>query len=209
MERGPRDLEHRSAHGPHPRLQPVLDETVYKPRPRGGPRIGIAYDLTGKDTRSLKAFWGRYYEGAATGFYTSATPGIQDYTSTVINPDGSLGETTVSIPGTGLRHRRRHQAPAHGRVQRLVRDTARGGMRFTPPGSGVKAATSSTTSSPARVWRPVDVDNALTGEPFTGYVWANSRVSTRASTSRNTRASSTSPRTERHRDGGTAAQVRA
>ena len=45
----------------------------------GGRASGAAYDLTGRDPRVLRAFYGRYFEGTATQFFISATPGIQDY----------------------------------------------------------------------------------------------------------------------------------
>ena len=57
---------------------PILNEDVYTPGTAWGPRIGAAYDLTGKGTTALKAYFGRYFEGAATGFYTSAVPGVED-----------------------------------------------------------------------------------------------------------------------------------
>jgi hypothetical protein len=78
---------------------PVLKESVYTPKTSWGPRLGAALDVTGKGTTVLKGFWGRYYEGTASAFYTSATPGIQDYTSTEIFSDGSLGPTEVLTPG--------------------------------------------------------------------------------------------------------------
>ena len=58
-------------------FSPVLDETVYKPNTSWGPRVGMACDLTGKGTSAIKAFWGRYFEGAASAFYTQATPGCR------------------------------------------------------------------------------------------------------------------------------------
>ena len=73
----------------------------------------------------LRAFWGRYYEGTASAFFTAATPGIQDYIQTPINPDGSVaGPPEVDHAGVRLRHQRRHQAPADRRVQRRVGEPA-------------------------------------------------------------------------------------
>ena len=46
----------------------------------------------------LKGFWGRYFEGTASGFFTQATPGLQDYTRTEILPNGQLGATEVLTP---------------------------------------------------------------------------------------------------------------
>ena len=58
----------------------MLNEDVYTPGNAWGPRIGAAYDLTGKGLMAVKAFCGRYFEGAASAFYTQAdVPGIEDY----------------------------------------------------------------------------------------------------------------------------------
>ncbi len=64
----------------------MLKEDVYTPHTAWGPRLGAAYDLTGQGTTVLRAFWGRYFEGTATQFFISATPGIQDYTLHAIEP---------------------------------------------------------------------------------------------------------------------------
>ena len=51
VERGPRDLEHRPAAGSHPRIQPGPGRgCLYAADLVVGPRLGVAYDLTGKDT---------------------------------------------------------------------------------------------------------------------------------------------------------------
>ncbi|MEO5895691.1 MAG: TonB-dependent receptor, partial [Vicinamibacterales bacterium] len=113
---------------------PVLDRDVYKPKAAWGPRVGIAYDLTGNGTTALKGFWGRYYEGAASAFYTSATPGIQDYVETPIFEDGSLGAPEVLTPAflygisDDLKHPRTDEFNVSFETQ-LTR-----GLRFTATG---------------------------------------------------------------------------
>src|SRR4030095_13567131 len=78
---------------------PVLKETVYEPSLAWGPRLGVAYDLTGKGTSVLRGFYGRYFEGTASLFYTQATPGIQDYTYTPLSASGAvIGPPEVIIP---------------------------------------------------------------------------------------------------------------
>src|SRR5207237_8665346 len=42
------------------------------------PRIGIAYNVTGKGDTVLKAFYGRYYNNLADGF-SAVNPGGQNY----------------------------------------------------------------------------------------------------------------------------------
>ena len=81
-------------------FSPVLDETVYKPNTSWGPRVGMAHDLTGKGTSAIKAFWGRYFEGAASAFYTQATPGLQDIAHHEILPNGAFGPPESSSRGS-------------------------------------------------------------------------------------------------------------
>ena len=94
-------------------VSPVLDDTVYAPAVSWGPRLGAAFDVTGKDTTVLKAFWDGTYEGSASGFYTQATPGLEDYTSTEILPGGGTRRNRDPHAGAGVRHRRRHRTSAH------------------------------------------------------------------------------------------------
>ena len=165
---------------------PVLDQDVYKPKTAWGPRLGIAYDLTGKGTTALKAFWGRYYEGAASGFFTAATPGIQDYTGTLINEDGSLGETSIWTPGQvydisdDIKHPRTDDFNISFETQLFTN------LRFTA--SGVWRTTGNFVNNviaDAR-FEPVTLTNAFTGEDFTGYMWANDAESNESWLIRNT-----------------------
>ena len=95
----------------------------------------MAYNLTGNGTSAIKAFWGRYYEGAASGFYTAATPGIQDYTHTPVDDDFSpIGPPEVIMPAQvyGISDDIKHPRTDEFNVsfeQQLMR-----GMRFTATG---------------------------------------------------------------------------
>lgn len=57
---------------------PKADKDVYTPKLALGPRIGAAFDLTGKGSTVAKGFWGRYYEGASFNPWQRATPGYSD-----------------------------------------------------------------------------------------------------------------------------------
>ena len=164
---------------------PVLDRDVYTPKASWGPRVGIAYDLTGNGTTALKGFWGRYYEGAAAAFFTQATPGIQDYVWTPILEDGSLGEPDVLAPGQvygisdDIRHPRTDDINVSFETQlwRGLRLTATGIWRDT--GNFIN-----NVIADAR-FEPVTLTNELTGQPFTGYFWANPDESDESFTIRN------------------------
>jgi hypothetical protein len=165
---------------------PVLNKDVYKPAASWGPRIGVSYDLTGKATTAIKAFWGRYFEGAASGFYTAATPGIQDYVQTPINPDGSLGTPEVLVPGQvygisdDIKHPRTDEFNVSFETQ-FLRD-----LRFSA--TGIWRDTGNFINnviSDAR-FRPTTLTNQLTGDTFTGYYWFNQDTSNESFFIRNT-----------------------
>src|SRR3954469_20244266 len=114
---------------------PVLDKTVYSPATAWGPRVGVAYNLTSTDRAVIKAFWGQYYEGAASAFYTAATPGIGDTTLTPVDLAGKpIGPAEVTVPGqvydisNDMKHPRTDEFNV-SYEQQLMR-----GMRFTATG---------------------------------------------------------------------------
>ena len=165
---------------------PILDRDVYRPKAAWGPRVGVAFDVTGGNTSVLKAFYGRYYEGAASGFFSAATPGLQDYTSTPILEDGSLGETEVVIPGIvygisdDIRHPRTDEVSVAFETQlsRTLRFTATGIWRDT--GNFINNVIEGSR------WEPLEVINPLTNQPFTAYAWANDDLTSENFTIRNT-----------------------
>jgi hypothetical protein len=165
---------------------PVLNEDVYKPSAAWGPRLGAAYDLSGKGTSVLKAFWGRYFEGAATGFYTQATPGVQDYVSTPILANGSLGTPEVLIPGIvyGMSDDIHHPRTDEFNVSWEQQVT--GTLKFTASGIWRKTNDFINNVIDGSVWQPVTLTNQLTNQPFTGYRWANSATTSENFFIRNT-----------------------
>ena len=165
---------------------PVLNEDVYTPKNAWGPRIGAAFDLTGSGTTALRAFWGRYFEGAASAFFTAATPGIEDYISTPINADGSLGVPDVQIPAPiygispdiGHPHTDEFNLSFETQLTRTLKFTATGIWRDT--GDFINNVISDATFS------PLTINNGLTGQPLTVYRWANASASNDSFFIRNT-----------------------
>jgi hypothetical protein len=156
---------------------PVLKDTVYKPAVSWGPRLGAAFDLSKGGNAVVKGFWGRYYEGAASAFFTSATPGIQDYVMTPYLSNGKLGTPEVLTPGIvygisqDIKHPRTDETNVSFEAQ-LTRT-----MRLTA--TGIWRTTSNFLNNVIEdaLFRPVILNNALTGQPFTGYNWANQSAS--------------------------------
>lgn len=56
------------------------------------PRLGLAWDVTGKGTSVLKGFYGHLYEGAMFQTWSRAVPGIGDYVIYEVSPTNQLTE---------------------------------------------------------------------------------------------------------------------
>ena len=153
---------------------PGVSGDVYRPHAAWGPRIGAAYDLSGKGSSVLRAFYGRYFEGTATQFFIAATPGIQDYSQTPLNPNGSVaGPTEVITPAfvygisDDIRHPRTDEFNVAWENQ-LTRST-----RLTVTGIWRKTNDFLNNVINGAQWRPVTLTNCLNNTTFTGYNWAN------------------------------------
>jgi Carboxypeptidase regulatory-like domain len=156
---------------------PILDRDVYKPKSSWGPRIGASYDLTGKGTTALKVYYGRYFEGTATGFFSSAVPGIQDLTKTpILNnrwPGGTLGTPEVLLPGIiyGIDSDIRHPKTDEFNVSFETQLTST--LRFSATGIWREQGNFINNVIEGAQFRPVQLTNQLTNQPLTGYFWAN------------------------------------
>lgn len=153
---------------------PVLKQDVYTPHAAWGPRLGAAFDVTGRGTTVLKGFWGRYFEGTATGFYTSATPGIQDYTYTPLNPNGTpAGPPEVITPGQVYGINKDINHPRTDEFSVAWEQQFMGNMRLIATGIWRTTAGFVNNVVEGALWRPITLNNALTGQPYTAYYWQN------------------------------------
>jgi hypothetical protein len=159
-------------------ISPQLNKTVYSPKAAWGPRIGATYNLLGRDTSVIKAFWGRYYEGSASLFYTSATPGIKDRTLTPLNEAGQvIGPPVVDVPGQvyGMASSISHPRTDEFNVsyeQQLMHN-----MRLTASGIWRSGGNFINNVIADAQWTAKTVTNGLTGQPFTAYSWTNQKTS--------------------------------
>ncbi len=55
-----------------------------------GPRLGAAFDVTGKGLSVLRGFYGQMYEGAVFSSWSRATSGLTPTNNYLVNSDGSL-----------------------------------------------------------------------------------------------------------------------
>jgi hypothetical protein len=163
-----------SIHG----ISPQLNKTVYSPGTAWGPRVGAAYNLRSSSSAVMKAFWGRYYEGAASLFFTSATPGIHDYTHTPVDLQGNPnGPPEVVIPAQvyGMSSSINHPRTDEFNVsyeQQVIRN-----LRFTASGIWRSGGNFINNVITAAQWTPKTVVNGLTNQSFTAYSWTNSSTS--------------------------------
>ncbi|MCX6544350.1 MAG: TonB-dependent receptor [Acidobacteria bacterium] len=152
---------------------PVLKANVYTPKDSWGPRLGAAVDLTGKGTTVLRGFWGRYYEGTATGFYTSATPGIQDYTSTEVFPNGSLGTPVVLTPALVYGISKDIKHPKTDELSAALEQQFFGNVRLVATGIWRTTGNFINNVINGALWSPIQRTNGLTHQPYTAYYWNN------------------------------------
>ena len=159
-------------------VSPVLDKTVYSPAVAWGPRVGIAYNLTSTDRAVMKAFWGQYYEGAASGFFTAATPGIQDYTHTPVNLAGQpIGPAEVIIPAQVYRITDDMSHPRTDEFNVSYEQQLMRGMRLTATGIWRWGTNFVNNVIGDARWTPRTLTNPLTNQPFTAYAWSNQAAS--------------------------------
>src|SRR5207302_3257450 len=122
----------------------------------------------------VKTFWGRYYEGAASDFYTAATPGIHDYTHQDVDAAGNpIGPVQVIIPAQvyGISNDISHPRTDEFNVsyeQQLFHN-----LRFTASGIWRWGGDFLNNVITGARWSPKTVTNGLTGQPYTAYSWAN------------------------------------
>lgn len=160
---------------------PLLDKDVYSPDLAWGPRVGAAFDVTGKGTSVLKGSWGRYYEGASFNPYNQAVGGWTPFNSYEVLPNGSLllfDETTIGgdwtvdskIKQFGL------DEATVGFEQQLRRN-----VRLAVTGIWRKWDNFVAAVIRGSTWIPFSRLNPLTNQNYTLYRWAN-RADTASST---------------------------
>ncbi len=62
------------------------------------PRLGAVYDLSGKGTSVLRAFYGQLYDGAVETTYDRALLGLSDYTTWAVGPNWQSLEVVDVVP---------------------------------------------------------------------------------------------------------------
>jgi hypothetical protein len=137
------------------------------------PRIGAAFDVAGDSKTVLKGSYGLYYEGAQTQLFTRALPGLQDFVTYEVNPNGTVGaeidRTLLSIPykiAKDIKHPRVDESTIG--FERALK----GDMRLSLTGVWRDNKNFVTSVNPSARWETVPTTTE-TGGTINLYRWVN------------------------------------
>jgi hypothetical protein len=140
------------------------------------PRIGAAFDLTGDNRTVAKGSYGWYYEGPQTQLFTSALPGISDFVTYAVNPNGTVGpelsrtKATLYKVADDIKHPRVDEATL-GFERALAGD-----MRLSVTGIWRDNKNFVNSVAQSAQWTPVTTTDDL-GHAITLYRWVNKSTS--------------------------------
>jgi hypothetical protein len=153
--------------GTHPDLGKVFSTTSWSPR------LGFAWDLTGDLRTVLKGSYGHYYEGAQTGAFTKAVPGIEDTVGYEVHPDGTVGDEISRDEAVPYRVADNLKHPRVDEATLSMERGITGDIRFVATGIWRENTNFIGAVSPSARWAPQQANNSLTNQPITLYNWAN------------------------------------
>jgi hypothetical protein len=137
------------------------------------PRLGLAWDVTGRGTSVLKGFYGQLYEGAMFTSWSRAVPGIGDYViyevlagNQLLELDRISGASKYTV-ADGIKHPRTDEINV-AYEQQIGQDWRASATYIR------RSATNFINSSLiGGVWSPVAFTNPKTNAAMTLYGWAN------------------------------------
>jgi hypothetical protein len=138
-----------------------------------GPRLGLAWDVTGRANSVLRAFYGQLYEGAVFSSWNRAVPGIGDFITYEVFPGNRLVEIdrvsgeSKYVVDEDLKH------PRTNEFNLSYEQQLRGRMKATV--TYIRRDSDNFINSQLidGVWSPVSVNNPKTNQPMTVFRWAN------------------------------------
>ncbi|HSK10898.1 MAG TPA: TonB-dependent receptor [Vicinamibacterales bacterium] len=155
---------------------PLLDQTVYDTKSLQ-PRLGVAWDVTGRGTSVLKGFYGQLYEGPQYYTYYQALPGIGDYVGYEVGPGWQVGEELFRVSGESkyrvgddLKHPRVDEFNVAYEQQFL--------RNYKITATYIRRDSKNIIDSvfPAARWNPIPYTNPVTNQQTTLYEWANDEI---------------------------------
>ncbi len=137
------------------------------------PRLGFAWDMTGKGTSVLKGFYGQMYDGAIFQSWARAVPGLSP--SFVYKPSAdwktlTVDSSTQKVYTVGNDIKQPRVDEINVSYEQLL------GRNFKLTVTGIKRDWKNFINStmPAATWTPTAYTNPLTSQAMTTYKWANS-----------------------------------
>jgi hypothetical protein len=139
-----------------------------------GPRLGFAWDVTGKGSSVLKGFYGQMYDGAVFTAYSRSVTGLTPNFVYMPNADWSIPPDTivdstqrVYTPTSDIKHPGVDEFNIS--FEQLV------GRNYKLTVTGIKRDWKNFVNSwmPTATWTPTPYTNPLTQQPMTLYKWAN------------------------------------
>ena len=140
------------------------------------PRLGAAFDLAGDNRTVLKASYGRYYEGAQAELFERALPGVSDYITYAVNPDGTLGDVLDVKPFVPYKVASDIKHPAVDEETIGFERALTGTMRLSLTGIWRDSKNFVNSVASSALWTPVQLSTDL-GTTQTFYRWANRSAS--------------------------------
>ncbi len=142
-----------------------------------GPRLGLAWDVTGRATSVLRRTTASSTTAPCSRSWNRAVPGDRRLRHLRGPARQQPGRDRPRLGRQQVRGRRRHQSPAHRGVQRLLRAAAVGqlaGDGHLHPSHGEQLHNSTLIGG---TWTPTAFTNPMNNQPMTIYSWGN-RAST-------------------------------
>ncbi len=139
------------------------------------PRLGFAWDVTGKGTSVVKAAYGQYYDGAVFASWSRAVPGMTPNFVYIPSADWS----TLTVDSSTLRQYAVNSDVNHPRVDEYnVAWEQMFGKDFKVTATFIKRDWANFINStlPDAIWSGTayPYTNPLTNQPMTVYKWMNS-----------------------------------
>ena len=137
------------------------------------PRLGLAWDVTGRGTSVMKAYYGYLYDGAVFSIWNRAVPGIGDYVTYEAFPGNRLVEIdrvsgdSKYVVAEDIDHPRTEEFNVSYEQQLW------GNWRATATYIRRSATNFTNSTLIDGTWAPTAFTNPKTNQPMTIYSWAN------------------------------------